>query len=537
MTNLHLALEGASYVLPDGRKLLSELNEQFDQRFTGLVGRNGVGKTVLARMLAGLVQPTAGRCTCSGSVYYLAQQISLPADATVGDLAGVHAILDALERIEAGSCEGQDFETVGDNWDIRTRLQHELELNGLGHLGASTPASALSGGEAMRVKLLGAFLSDADFLILDEPSNHLDRASRQALIEQLQRWPRGLLVVSHDRHLLEAMARIVELSSLGLRSYGGNYSFYAECKKQERQNAIQQLEKRKLERRREEQSLREQRERQERRQARGNRHGHEANQARILLGRQKDRSESSAGKLRQQHDAIREHLDRHVHEATQWVEEELAIVVHSLPVALSSQRRVAELEDVDLPFVQDATRRINLVLSGQQRIGIVGPNGSGKSTLLKVLASQLQPLSGRGKISVEGVYLDQQLTNLSPQHTVLEQMLSVNRIATEGELRMRLAQLGLDAQRITAPAGSLSGGERLKAALALVLYAEPPAQLLLLDEPSNHLDLPSVQALETMLRGYHGALMVVSHDDIFMNNLGLTDRLIATEQGWRMEPW
>jgi ATPase subunit of ABC transporter with duplicated ATPase domains len=537
MTNPYLALEGVTYVLPDGRTLFSELNEQFDERATGLVGRNGVGKTVLARMLAGQVQPMAGLCVRSGSVYYLAQQVSHPSGTTVAGLAGVQATLDALERIEGGSSATEDFDAVGDDWDVRLRLKHELALSGLSHLDAATHASALSGGEAMRVTLIGAFLSGADFLILDEPSNHLDRLNRQALIEQLQRWPRGLLVVSHDRDLLETMARIVELSSLGLRSYGGCYTFYAQCKEQERESAIQQLEQRKLERQREEQSLREQRERQERRQARGNRHGHEANQAKILLDRQKERSESSAGKLRQQHTATREQLAQRVREAAQQVEEDSAIVVHSLLVAPPSQRRVAELEDVELPFVPTATRRISLMLAGQQRVGVVGPNGCGKSTLLKVLARQLQPLSGIGKISVEGIYLDQRLANLEPQRTVLEQMLAANRIATEGELRMRLAQLGLDAQKITAPSGSLSGGERLKAALACVLYADPPAQLLLLDEPSNHLDLPSVQALEAMLRGYQGALVVVSHDDAFMNSLDLTDRLIATEQGWRMEPW
>ncbi|MEM5275241.1 ABC-F family ATP-binding cassette domain-containing protein [Cupriavidus taiwanensis] len=537
MTNPCLALEGASFVLPDGRTLFSDLTEQFDQRPTGLVGRNGAGKTVLARMLAGQVQPAAGRCTRHGSVYYLAQQISHPPGATVSDLAGVRTILDALERIEAGSSAPEDFDAVGERWDIRLRLQHELERNGLGHLDAATPASALSGGEAMRVTLAGALLSDADFLVLDEPSNHLDRPNRQALVEQLQRWPRGLLVVSHDRQLLGAMARIVELSSLGLRSYGGNYAFFAQCKEQEQQSAIQQLEQRKLEQRREAQALREQGERLERRQARGNRQGHEANQARILLGRQKERSESSAGKLRQQHAAARAQSAERVREAAQRVENDLAIVVHELPVALRSQRRVAELEAVELPFVRAATRHLSLTLTGQQRIGVVGPNGCGKSTMLKVLARQLEPLAGTCRMSVEGIYLDQRLASLDPQRTVLEQMLEANGTATEGDLRMRLAHLGLDHRKIAAPGGSLSGGERLKAALACVLYADPPPHLLLLDEPSNHLDLPSVQALEAMLRGYQGALVVVFHDDAFMDSLGLTDRLVATGQGWRTERW
>jgi ATPase subunit of ABC transporter with duplicated ATPase domains len=135
------------------------------------------------------------------------------------------------------------------------------------------------------------------------------------------------------------------------------------------------------------------------------------------------------------------------------------------------------------------------------------------------------------------VYLDQRLATLDPQRSVLDQLRSASHSASEGDLRMWLAQLGLDAQRVTLPSGALSGGERLKAALACVLYAEPPAQLLLLDEPSNHLDLTSTQALEAMLRGYAGALLVVSHDEVFLEGLALTHRLEASELGWVLGFW
>lgn len=536
MTSPFLALESVSHVLPDGRTLFSNLCEQFDARPTGLVGRNGVGKTVLARILAGQLQPSAGRCVASGRVHYLAQQVAAP-EATVADLVGMRETLEALARIETGSCAAEDFEAVGERWEVRERLRHELERNGLGYLDAATPATALSGGEAMRVALIGALLSEADFLILDEPSNHLDRPNRQALIGQLQRWSRGLLVVSHDRELLNAMQHIVELSALGLRSYGGNYDFYAQAKARERQSAIESLEQAKTQRRREEQTLREQRERQERRQARGNRQGREANQAKILLDRQKERSEASAGKLRQQQAAAREQLARRVREAARQVEDETVVVLHAVPVPQAAQRRVAELETVTLPCVAAATRHISLTITGLQRIGVLGPNGCGKSTLLKVLAGQLEPLAGSCKVAAQRVYLDQRLATLDPQRPVLDQLRSANRVASESALRMWLAQLGLDAQRVTMPSGTLSGGERLKAALACALYAEPAAQLLLLDEPSNHLDLPSTQALEAMLRGYAGALLVVSHDEVFLEGLALTHRLEATEQGWVLGFW
>lgn len=428
MTTPYLTLERVSYLLPDGSPLFSGLDETFDQRPTGLVGRNGAGKTVLARILAGQLPPSSGRCLRSGSVFYLAQQVSPPAGATVASLAGVQSALDAL-------------------------------------------------------------------------------------------------------------ARIVELSSLGLRGYGGNYSVYAASKAHERANALERLEHRKLERRREEQAMQAQRERQERRQARGQRHGKQANQARILLDRQKGRSEDSAGRLKQQHAVAHERLAQAVREAAAQVENDAAISLHALPVAQAAQRRVAQLDAVTLPFVAAPTRHVSLLLGGQQRVAVTGPNGCGKSTLLKVLAGQLAPLSGARTAAPESVYLDQRLAGLASERPVLEQLQAANPNLDEGALRTRLAHLGLDARKILAPSGSLSGGERLKAALACALYADPPPRLLLLDEPGNHLDLPSMLALESLLRGYAGALVVVSHDEAFLDNLALTDRLRATQQGWLLEPW
>jgi ATPase subunit of ABC transporter with duplicated ATPase domains len=532
----YLALEGVSHVLADGRALFSELTATFDQRRTGLVGRNGVGKSVLARLLAGELAPSAGRCVCSGKAYYLSQQISNDGDVTVAQLAGVQPVMAALARIEAGGSDPADFDLVADGWDVRQRLRAELERMGLPQLRPDTAAATLSGGEAMRVALAGAWLADADFLILDEPSNHLDRAGRQALIGQLRRWPRGLLVISHDRQLLVQMERIVELSPQGLRSYGGGYEFYAGWRARERESAAQTLDQRKLERRREEHAMREQ---QERRQAAGNRNAQESNQAKILLGTQKNRSQNTAGKLRQQQADLRGQLSRRVAEAARLAGDEHAIAMVGLDAAaaVSPPRRVAELEEVAMPFVPAATRNISLLLTGRQRVGVIGPNGCGKSTLLKLLAGQLKPLAGRCEVRAATAYLDQHLAGLAPQRSAIEHLTAANGELSAGELRSRLALMGLDAQRAAMPSGLLSGGERLKAALACAIYAEPPAQLLLLDEPSNHLDLASVEALETALRQYHGALLVVTHDDAFMNALDLSDRLLAGPDGWRMAPW
>lgn len=534
MTNLFLTLDRASLSLPDGRILFSALDLHLDDRPTGLVGRNGVGKSVLARLLAGEVEPTAGKRAASGRVHYLPQQIRVPPGATVASLAGVDGPLDALARIEAGSADMRDFDALGDRWDIRQQLAQALDAQGLPDLAPDRAADTLSGGEAMRVALAGAFLSEADFLILDEPSNHLDAPQRQRLHAQLAQWQNGLLVISHDRRLLDTFARIEELSPHGLRTYGGGYGFYAARKAEEQAQAQRELEQTKAAVQRQERALREQRERQQRRQARGNRDARDANQAPILMGLRKDRSEDSAGRFAARQQAAREQLGAQLREAARRQEPTVELALFA-PDAASAQDRIAlRLEDAVLPFVPATAQGMNLTLTGRQRIGITGANGSGKSTLLKVLAGQVPPLSGLRRAHVPVAWLDQRLAGLDPAASVLAQLREANPDAGEAALRTRLALLGLDAGHIDGPSAKLSGGERLKAALACVLYAAQPAGLLLLDEPGNHLDLAGLEALESMLSQYRGALAVVSHDEALLERLDLTHRLELSRESWAL---
>lgn len=546
MTYPSLTLDRVSFVLPDGTPLFTDLSASFEARHYGLTGRNGTGKSVLARILAGRLPPTSGQCHTTSQIWYLAQQISPGASTTVADLAGIGTAIRAFERICQGSCDASDFEQLGERWDIHQQLAQQLEMLQLGYLQANTPASTLSGGQQMLIAVAGARLSQADFLILDEPGNHLDRDNRQRLSEFLHHWPRGLLLISHDRSLLQPMDEILELGNAGLKRYGGGYEHYQASKEQHEQAAQARLEQVRIERNRQQQLLQQQYERQQHRLASGQRQARHANQARVLIGQQRQRSEHSSGRLQQQQDQIRSRLDQQVQQARELAPTAKPVYLHQ-PAQPHNPRLLVTLEEVLLPCESaplnnrtatqgrrraDHRQPLNLQLRGRQRLALVGPNGCGKSTLLRVMAAQQQVASGRVQLHQAGALLDQHLTLLAPRQSVLQQLQQAAPGASEGDLRMKLAQLGLDASRIRLPCAELSGGERLKAALACLLYRQQPPALLLLDEPDNHLDLPSILALEQLLQQYQGALVVVSHDQRFLDQIRLEAQLQWSPQGW-----
>ena len=196
-------------------------------------------------------------------------------------------------------------------------------------------------------------------------------------------------------------------------------------------------------------------------------------------------------------------------------------------------KQVLVLEDLVLQHVP--VPPLNWRMDGPMRVALKGPNGCGKSTLLKTLLGEVAPRSGSCKVSVSCAYLDQHLSRLDLSQSVMTHLNLSHTPLEEGVLRTRLAQLQLGADKVMLPLAALSGGERLKAALACMLWRAEATQLLLLDEPTNHLDLASVQAIEAALAGFPGALLVVSHDEAFLSGLTLTHELVWEEAGWRCD--
>ncbi|KVS71958.1 ABC-F family ATP-binding cassette domain-containing protein [Burkholderia cepacia] len=540
-TGALVALHHVSFRFDDGVTLFDSLDLSIDRTPTGIVGRNGIGKSQLAQLIAGRCAPSTGTIERHTPVVYVAQQHddgnAAANPRTVSQVAALDAPLGALARLADGRAEPHDFDLIGDRWDLAERLRAALDAAGLHDVRADTPAQALSGGQRARVALIGALLSGAGLLVLDEPTNHLDAPGRAWLRAALDGWRGGLVIVSHDRALLADVQRIVELTPQGVRSYGGNYAFYRAQRDADQDAAQAALDNARAERGRARRRLEQEHDTIQRHAAASLRDAKTANLSSGAKQSRKGAARNIMGQVRRHQNDFKATLDERVQQAAARVEADAPVLVSLPGTEVSARRQLFTLERARLPWgIAGTADAITWSASGPVRIALTGPNGCGKSTLLRMLAGELTPRSGACTTHVSAAYLDQRLALLDPERSIVEQLGLLDTPLAEGELRSRLALLQLDAARATQPARQLSGGERLKAALACALWRGTPAQLLLLDEPTNHLDLESVRAIEAALAGFPGAIVVASHDTAFLAALDPTHTMQWHRDGWRYEP-
>ncbi|ELW9536253.1 TPA: ABC-F family ATP-binding cassette domain-containing protein [Enterobacter roggenkampii] len=518
---------------PTGDTLFGPLNLTLEPSLCALVGRNGSGKTRLLRLLAGLDEPATGHIERFGSHAWVAQQHVISSQTTLAELLGYDAIFTARKRIDSGDYQPDDLALLDGHWDVAERLSEAFINATLPPFEPDKPAIELSGGERIRALLCGAFTAGADFLLLDEPTNHLDRQGRAWFYDQLSRYQGGVLVASHDRELLEQVPRILELSASGLRSYGGNYADYQAQRDAEQQAARAALEHAATERKRTRARMQKEHDDSQRRSAKTLRTVDTLNIASFERVKYKGAAKERIGTWKKQHSEQNEALNAAVNKARERVEDDNPVMFTLPGSQIPEGKQVLVLEDLVLQHVP--VPPLNWRMDGPMRVALKGPNGCGKSTLLKTLLGEVAPRSGSCKVSVSCAYLDQHLSRLDLSQSVMTHLNLSHTPLEEGVLRTRLAQLQLGADKVMLPLAALSGGERLKAALACVLWRAEATQLLLLDEPTNHLDLASVQAIEAALAGFPGALLVVSHDEAFLSGLTLTHELVWEEAGWRCD--
>jgi ATPase subunit of ABC transporter with duplicated ATPase domains len=524
MSAASITVTDLAWSAPGGLAVFSNLNLTFGSERAGLVGCNGVGKTTLLRLIAGELTPEAGSVSVRARLAMLRQTVQVAPQETVADLFGVTEALAVLARAEAGEATEQDL--ISADWTVGARMSSALARMGLA-AEPGTRLAALSGGQRTRAALAALLFKEPEFLILDEPTNNLDHDGRTAVIELLAGWQAGALTVSHDRELLEGMDAIIELTSFGTTRYGGGWSAYRTRKAVELAAAEHDLAN--AEKRVEEiaQATQAQAERKARQDSAGRRKAGRGDAPKILLGARKDRAQSTGGELARLAERRAQQAQASAVAARERIE-----VLAPLSVALQSTglwagKEILRLErvtagyELDRPIIAD----LSLTITGPERVAITGPNGSGKSTLLSVIVGDLEPRTGCVRRGTELALLDQRVSVLDPNASILDNFRRLNGGVDHNSCRAALARFAFRAEAALQEAGALSGGQLLRAGLACVLGGSRPPPLLILDEPTNHLDIESIKAVEAGLSAYDGALIVVSHDGAFLEAVGVTKRI------------
>ncbi|PRB03663.1 ABC-F family ATP-binding cassette domain-containing protein [Microbacterium sp. MYb64] len=529
-----VVLDRVTFTWPDGSTALDSVSGAFGAGRTGLVGRNGSGKSTLLRLIAGELTPTSGHITATGEVAYLPQRLTLDTHARVAELLGVAGALDAVRAIAAGDVDPARFDEVGDDWDVEARAEAALAEAGLDPSFLDRTVGELSGGEAVLVAIAGIRAHRAPITLLDEPTNNLDRDARARLGEMVRSWRGTLVVVSHDVALLELMDDTAELYGRELSVFGGPYSEWRtwldteqESAKQAERDAKQAFRKEKRQRIEAELKL-------ATRSQMAKKAFEEKRVPKIVANGRKMAAQVSAGRLRtevaEKEGTARDALDAAGHR----IRNDATMKIELPDPGVSRSRRIATLGDAERFWT----------IQGPERVALIGRNGVGKTTLLRRLVDGAgsadpgadpvadpappDPASVPEMSALSGVphtdrigYLPQRIDGLDETATVVENVAARAPEIPEKELRNRLARFLIRGSAMDRQVGALSGGERFRVALATLLLADPAPHLVVLDEPTNNLDLDTVDQVVQALRAYRGAVLVVSHDDAFLQRLDL----------------
>ncbi|PZT77788.1 MULTISPECIES: ABC-F family ATP-binding cassette domain-containing protein [unclassified Streptomyces] len=519
-----LTCSSLSFAWPDGSRVLDDLHLSVGPGRTGLIGLNGAGKSTLLRLLAGELQPTGGRIGVTGDIGYLPQNLVLDTGLRVDAALGIHTVREALHAIEAGDTCEERFAAVGDDWDVEERARATLDGLGLGHIGLDRTIGEMSGGECVLLGLAALLLARPGVLLLDEPTNNLDLYARQRLYAAVDAWPGVLVVVSHDRELLERVDRIADLRDSAVTWYGGNLSAYEEALAAEQEAAERMVRVAEADVRRQKRELAEAQVKSARRRRYGQKLFEQGSVPKIAASARARSAQESAGKQRLLHTSRLAGAKERLDEAVGAVRDDDEIRVELPRTRVHPGQGVLVLRDLELAY--GARVRGRYEVRGPERIALVGRNNAGKTTLLRTLAGELAPVSGEAVTEVPARFLPQRLDVLDDGLSVVENVARFAPDATDNHIRAKLAHFLFRGARADRAAGTLSGGERFRAALAALLLAEPAPRLLLLDEPTNNLDLASARRLTAALEAYEGALVVASHDVPFLESLRITRWLL-----------
>lgn len=530
---MSLKVHGLSYIHPDKDILFQNISFSISSgEKCAIVGNNGIGKSTLMSIIAGNTAAATGSVSCDTIPYMIPQHFGQFNGQTVAEALGVANKLKALSSILDGNASMDDLTTLNDEWDIQERLQEAFSRWEIGYVSPEMSMSNLSGGEKTKVFLAGLSIYNPSIVLMDEPTNHLDSRGRDLLYEFVGHTNHTLIIVSHDRTLLNMLTSIYELSPSGTHYYPMSYNEYKETVEAEKTAIELRLQNRQKELVKAEKSAQKVMERQQKHASRGEKQSSKKCLARIARGGMRDKSESSTGRLKKIHQEKLQAMKQDVNDLHNSIDKHSAMQVVIGNSQLSENKRLLDLVNVTYQYpgrdIMWKLSPLNVSIYSGERIWLHGDNGSGKSTLLKLITGELNPSDGKVQrnIPFNTLYLDQEYSFLNDSLTVYEQLESINGKKPEHELKMLLSRFQFPASTWDKKCSNLSGGERMKLSLCCLLVYEKAPDMIIADEPTNNIDISSMEILAATLRNYSGTLLIVSHDEQFVHDIGITRTML-----------
>jgi ATPase subunit of ABC transporter with duplicated ATPase domains len=529
-----LLIQNVMYAHPNKDVLFENISLSLQKgEKTALVGANGTGKSSLLQLILEPSLCKHGFISVDSKPLFIPQNAGQFQEHTVSELLGVHSKLKALKAIEQGDVSQENLDILQDDWLIEERIKLVFQKWNLGEIDFERRLSSLSGGQKTKMLLSGIDISHHDFILMDEPTNHLDLKSRRILYDWIQETSKTILCVSHDRNLLSIMGSIHELSKHGISKYGGNYAFYQQQKKVEREALVRQIDEAQKSLKKAKILERETLERKQKRDARGRKKQEKAGTPLVMMHKMKNDAENSAARLKDDHQ-----------EKINQLTDELELLKTQMPALdtirfglkasdLYKGKCLFKAEQLQISRNQKAlfNQSLDLEILHGERIAIKGNNGSGKSSLIQVILDELDTYSGEVLRSpFSSVYVDQEYSLLYNEKKIGEQAQYFNeKMLPESVIKTRLHQFLFDETTWMKPCANLSGGERMRLTLCCLTLQETAPDCIVLDEPTNNLDIQNVEVLTRVMKHFQGTLIVVSHDEQFLKEIGIQKEVLLGE--------
>lgn len=521
-----LILQNISYIHPNKDLLFDNINLAVNNHDKiALIGNNGSGKSTLLKIIASELQLSGGQLSVDTKPYYVPQIFGQYNHLTVAQALRIENKVNALKEILNGNVTEENYTFLDDDWTIEDRCNNALDYWQLKDLDLSKKMETLSGGQKTKVFLAGIYIHEPELVLLDEPSNHLDISGRQLLYDFIQSTQSTLIAVSHDRKLLNLLNTVCELSKRGITVYGGNYDFYTEQKQIESNALNQELQSKEKALRKAKEKERETLERQQKLDSRGKKKQEKAGVARIMMNTLRNNAENSTSKIKSVHT-----------EKIGSVSQELQELRSSLPdidkmkfgfdnSALHKGKILFTANDLNFSYDTQPlwTENLNFKITSGERIALKGKNGSGKTTLIKLILGNIEPQTGTVyRADNKSVYIDQDYSLIDDKLKVYEQAEQFNNSALqEHEIKIRLNRFLFTKEDWDKSCNALSGGEKMRLMLCCLTINNQSPDIIILDEPTNNLDIQNIEILTRAINEYRGTLIVVSHDETFLEQTNI----------------